>query len=213
MKKYVSRTALIVSLAAAITTAVPASAGVLISFEEVGSDVVATVSGSITLPTPDISQSIFINNRIAPSAPFFEFGTTGSSVDAERYNFQTNFSAYGTKGFGGNPGWDNPGAGSGITNNERFSFNSTGINIVDTYVSGDPIDGTITWATQSFTTLGLTPGTYSSTLSNAETVTINVVPEPATCVLGLVSLGCGATFVIRRARGTKRAPRRGVRQS
>ena len=214
MKKYVSRTALIVSLAAAITTAVPAPAGVLISFEEVGADVVATVSGSITLPAPGPTQSEVLNNRVAPSAPYFTFGD-GSISSAPIYNWQGNsFPAFGTQDFSG-PGWTNPGTAAGIADNERFGFANTNITFASDFPSGSEIGGTVTWSNQDFTTLGLTVGTYSNglALDPTQTFTVNVVPEPATAALGLVSLGCGAAFVARRARGTKRAPRGAVRRS
>lgn len=213
MKKYVSRTALIVSLAAAVTTAVPASAGVLISFEEVGSDVVATVSGSITLPAPGPTQSEVLNNRVAPSSPYLTFGG-GSISSAPIYNWQGVWTVWGTEGFSG-PGWTNPGTGSGIADNERFGLGNTNITFASDFVSGSEIGGTITWSAQDFTTMGLTPGTYSNALAldPTQTFTVNVVPEPATGALGLVSLGCGAAFVIGRARGTRCAPRRAVRRS
>ena len=214
MKNFVPGPVLGFILASVLAPVTPAFAGILISFEEVGSDVVATVSGSLTLPAPtSTGNSITINNGIAPDSPFFEFGV-GQSILADAYNWTSSFPAYGTEGFSG-PGWTNPGTGSGIADSERFLFGSANLQLPTSFVSGAPIDGTITWANQSFTTLGLTQGTYSRGLANdpTQTVTLNVVPEPTTSALGLVSLGCGAAFVIRRARGTKRAPRGAVRQS
>ena len=211
MKKYVSRTALIVSLAAAITTAVPAIAGLVITFEESGSNVVATLSGSLAaLPTPDNNANAILRNRAAGGSPYFDSTDqpSGTSVNLNDYEFDplNSFPDFGTSSTIVNA------TGAAGLNTSVF-INVNRLALPPSYTPGTSFTGALTWAGSSFASLQLTPGSYSGTLKNAETVTINVVPEPATAALGLVSLGCGAAFVIRRARGTKRAPRGAVRRS
>jgi len=204
MKNFVPGRVLGFILASVLAPVTPAFAGILISFEEVGSDVVATVSGSLTLPAPtSTGNSITINNGIAPDSPFFEFGV-GQSLLADAYNWTSSFPAYGTEDFNG-PGWVDRATiatASGIADSERFLFGSANLQLPTSFVSGAPIDGTITWANQSFTTLGLTQGTYSRGLDNdpTQTVTLNVVPEPTTSVLAFAGVGCCAVLAARRAR-------------
>jgi predicted alpha/beta-hydrolase family hydrolase len=51
------------------------------------------------------------------------------------------------------------------------------------YVSGSSIEGTTTWANQTFSSIGLTPGTYLYTWgagADADSLTMEIVaPEPA----------------------------------
>ncbi len=76
------------------------------------------------------------------------------------------------------------------------------------YVSGSSLNGTATWANHSFTSLGLTPGTYVYTVNatgnpNLDTFTVNIgvaaVPEPGCAALMLLGL-CGVTLRRRRSR-------------
>jgi hypothetical protein len=75
----------------------------------------------------------------------------------------------------------------GFSGADNFFF------VPDGYVSGDPLSGTSTFAGESFTTLGMSQGSYVYTLTGSgDTITLNVVPIPAAVWLfgsALVGLG------------------------
>jgi hypothetical protein len=77
-----------------------------------------------------------------------------------------------------------------------------GLGVPRGYVSGAPLSGTSTWSGQTFSSMGVTPGTYVYSWgagATADTLTINVgaaVPEPSSSLLGLV----GALSLLRRRR-------------
>lgn len=202
MKTYLSLPALIVSLASAIATAVPASAGLVITFEESGSDVVATLSGSLaSLPTPDNNANAILRNRASGGSPYFDSTDqpSGSSVNLNDYRFVplNSFPDFGTSSTIINA------TGAAGLNTSVF-INVNRLALPPSYTAGTSFTGALTWSGSSFASLQLTPGSYVGTLSNAETVTINVVPEPATGALGLVSLSCGAAFFASRRRLRRR---------
>ena len=63
--------------------------------------------------------------------------------------------------------------------------------VPDGYVSGDPLAGTSFYASESFASIGLTPGSYGFTIPSGDSVTVNInaIPEPTTAaMLGLSSL-------------------------
>ena len=76
------------------------------------------------------------------------------------------------------------------------------------YVSGTPLSATDTYANQTFSSLGLTPGTYTTTWgtgAHADFLTVQVgpaaVPEPSALVTaGLGMLVCGGLACRRRKR-------------
>ena len=69
------------------------------------------------------------------------------------------------------------------------------------YVSGAPLAGTSTFNNQTFVTLGIIPGTYVYTWgsgANADSLTINAVPEPSIWALLGVGAGVLGVSVLRR---------------
>lgn len=171
-----------------------ASAGLIVTFQESGSDVVATLSGSFaSLPSPSSTTSFGspFGNRIQPSVPYFAADQTSGGVDADGYNFAANFLPFGTSG----ALFD---ATSTAGLNTRLSINRSTLYLVTSYTPGTSFTGTLTWAGKDFETLFLTEGSYVGTLSNAETVTINVgaapIPEPGTWAAAALLAG-GAAFM------------------
>lgn len=169
-------------------------AGLVITFEESGSNVTATLSGSFaTLPTPNNTANAFVQNRVAPSAPYFDAhtSTTNTSVRMNLYEWDTgNFPDFGT---------GNTSNADATTANTSLLVNFSQIYLDENYALGTPITGVLTWNNQSFSTMELTPGAYSQTLSNGEAVTLNVVPEPASYVATL-GVGAACWIAVRRRR-------------
>jgi hypothetical protein len=67
-----------------------------------------------------------------------------------------------------------------------------GIGVPTGYVSGSPLSSTATWNGKTIADLGLAPGTYVWTWSvggpNADSLTLNIAPEPTSFALGSLGL-------------------------
>lgn len=176
-------------------------AGIVITFEESGTDVVATLSGSFaSLPTPTTGTNVNFGNRVMASSQYVMWTPIGGSYDVDQYRL-TNSLQFGTGGFF-------PATSSANVNTQMF-ISGTNLFIPDTqnYV-GTVLTGSLTWANHSFSTLGLTPGSYSTTFFNdaSESVTINVgaqpVPEPAS-YLATLGVGAACWIAVRRRRRSR----------
>jgi hypothetical protein len=157
MNTYLSRPSLIVSLAAAIATAVPASAGLVITFEESGSDVVATLSGSFASLAGGAPDKVPIANAVVSQSSNFtstnEAGPFGSKLlDVNSYSF----TGVGFPAFGTSPAVYQATALSG--QNTSFGFIATTLWLAQSYTAGTEFTGSLTWADKSIASLQLTPG-------------------------------------------------------
>lgn len=166
-----------------------------IDFNQVGSDVVATVAGSFDLSSlvPQASGSMTMRNFVAPNDGLAGFSDNNTSVAWTGWRIDEQ-AAY------TQPFW---GDGSNAGNIPRFATTSTGtgsfylegnplaspetnearIRFPSTYL-GEAINGTMTWAGQSYASMGLaTSGTWNWQTANGGTVAlrINAVPEPSGC--------------------------------
>lgn len=180
-------------------------AGLVITFEESGSNVTATLSGSFaTLPTPFSTAPVNLGNWMRPSNVYFDIHP-GSGVvsypnmNLYRFSGNNSFPAYGT-------GTDSLQADASTTTTAALMLNSSIFYLEPAYVTGTSFNGVSTWNDKSFTSMGLTPGSYSDTLENSsETVTINVVaqpvPEPAS-YLATLGVGAACWIAVRRRRGS-----------
>ncbi len=150
-------------------------AGVTVTYEEVGANVVFTASGSIN--TTDLTDS---GNSATGSFVFASSGLLQSSAAGVLWNDATfaGPASFGTSAFiaGSSTGDD-----FGVR--EPGSFAGGGVNLPTTYVSGTPISGTLTIA-GTIASLGLVPTvTYTwGSGPNADFFTIRDVNVPVELV-------------------------------
>ena len=193
MKKCV-----LIALLVGCAYATPARAAAIMSFDQVGTDVVGTLSGSLDLTgmTADALPSTFVGAGVEPNLAGFSIGTVGDPQT--HYTQVTGPTSFGS---GGYTGADNSSAtdfavyGGGPT---------TGLWVPVGYTSGNPLSGTLLFSNATFSSLGLTPGTYLYTLGSGDTVTVQIgpaapVPEPASMLL----LGSGFSAALLRRRRRK----------
>jgi hypothetical protein len=164
----------------------PISAGFVLDIQEIGSDVVATGSGTIN--TLDLFKTANPQGRNAEFSPSFWL-ITGPTV-AVANDAYFGFVYAGPTSIGPGPGGEaNAGSGDLV----GISFNSNFIYLDPGYVSGSPLNSTATWTNRTFATLGLTQGSYVWTWeagANADsyTLTIGAVPEPSGILLTCFAL-------------------------
>ena len=191
----------VLGLALAFNLGAPARAGYIVDVTEVGSDVVA--SGSGTINTTGLSY-------------FSVYGGAYSHLESEQgmaffgpsFASATTLSVYngisGPLSFG--PG-HMPNADDTATSGTGDFIGIPGpsfqgdIFLPENYVSGTLLNASDTWSSQTFSSLGLTPGTYTWTWgsgADADSFTMKIgvaaaaVPEPAS----LVMLGTGVAVVL-----------------
>lgn len=166
-------------------TALPVRAAVVITAEEVGSDVVVSGLGSINLAAWSAGGATY-GRAISPINAFISFGGTQSPYF---------ISAGGVNGpltFGGG-GFSFPDSFSG----DAFAFyfagasNDTTLDVPQGYASGDPLAFSMTFNTKTLESMGIAPGGYTWTWGSggsADSFTINAVPEPSAALLALVGV-------------------------
>ena len=174
----------------ALLALAPAKSGaaVYILFTESAGNVVTTGSGTINLDGLNyIGPAFGVSATIEPVSGVVRVGYPLGN-DYEVYGYGSPVSPMGS---GGNI---YPDSGSGD------SFGVSGVSglvvVPYEYVSNTPLSGTSTWNNKTFSSLGLTPGTYTYSWGSgatADSVTVQigpVVPEPGSAALaGLADIG------------------------
>ena len=178
-----------------------ARGSIVVTLSEVGSDVVASGSGTLNVAALSFEKSggsfSFMTANVAsiilgPTSGF----AAGYSGISGPYNFGGGGSVLSaTSGFGDVFGLLGQGGTPLLT-------------VPQDYTSGTELFGRTTWGGKNFATLGVTPGTYVwtwGTGSTADSFTLQIggtstaTPEPGT--FGLFALAGPGLMVLRRVRG------------
>jgi hypothetical protein len=128
----------------------PAHAGYIVTLQQVGSDVVATGSGSIDLTGLSFLQTLPISTGISPFTAFIETGS--DSVSVNQYTGVTGPTNFGS-GMEHFPSSDS-GDLVGVDGKNGFLFVPIG------YTSGTGLTNSATYSGQTFSSLRVQAGTY-----------------------------------------------------
>jgi len=165
--------------------------------EEVGSNVVATLSGAInSLPgAPTQSGGAGAFNGVRPSSGTMVFGLSkvgNQTVQMNYYNATTYPSNFGTT-----TSLLQANSSTASATMMFRNLSSNNILIDQNYVPGTAVTGALTWNNQTFNSMGVATGSYVWGWSS-DSITLNVVPEPSS--LSLVALGFGGLIAWNRRR-------------
>jgi hypothetical protein len=180
----------------------PARAAYVVDLREVGSDVVATGSGTIDLTDLSLFQSsAFSVTAISPSFGAIVTGpASGGHLDVySGFSGPLNF---------GSGSQTSPSSGGGDLVGISGLITVRHLGVPAGYMSGSALSDTMTFDNTTFASLGATPGTYTWTWgsgAHADSFTLDiiaatVVPEPSTWAMMLVGFA-GLGFAGWRARG------------
>jgi hypothetical protein len=193
----------IASLGAAMLiglSALSARAGYVVDLTQQGSDVVATGSGPIDLTgLTFFSTDNFSGPEITPNGgddPINMDILTGPR--GQPFDIYTGLTGPASFGSGGGAGGASA-RGDVVGQNAFVGMTaSTDLYVPDGYVSGSPLSDTATYDSQTFSSLGATPGTYKWTWGTGPNQNFTLVigaaavPEPSTwamMLLGFAGLG------------------------
>jgi hypothetical protein len=158
-----------------------ARSAALLQFEEVGGDVVGSLSGSLNVT--GLPQASCICTFTAFVRPALGFVITSPFSDLERQYPVTGPSSVG-------PGTIPEVASSTTASLVDLDGSDHFLGLPATYFGG-PLTGAVTFAGQTFDTLGLQRGDYVYALSNGDTYTVSVGGTPLPAALPLFATGLG----------------------
>jgi hypothetical protein len=172
----------ILAFAALSTLALQTHAGFIVNFEQEGSNVVATGNGSINTAGLTPNQMEVALPASAQIAAISSFVVVGGELGLALYN-ANNFT--GPTSFGsGSTSIASSGTGkmAGVFGNEQWIY------LPNSYISGSSLSDSATWTGTTYSSLGLTPGTYTWNWGSGSTadffeVQIAGVTEPSSFIL------------------------------
>jgi hypothetical protein len=167
---------------------------VIVDVEEVGTDVVAHLTG--TLDVEDVTSPVGYSTRgVCPSTAQLVLGPEEVVVGEFHSTEFTGPDNFGTGILT---------AGSSGSGDEVGFLPALDFFLLSNYTPGDPLNSTTTWSGKTIASLGMVPGTYTWTWTGAQTqaqdsftVIIHAtIPEPSTLILlatgalGLLAYRC-----------------------
>ena len=182
------------------------SAGVIVTFQESGGNVTATANGTLNLTSLTFTGTVAEYSYVEPIGPEIGVGPAvfPTTIANDAYIGNTISPPFGP----GLPGASLATSGTG----SEFGESTRQISVPIGYTSGSQLAGTATWTGQTFASLGLTPGTYTSTWGTGPTADFftvivggQAVPEPPSLWLALIgSVGIFAHWQFGRRKTQKR---------
>ena len=146
-----------------------ARAGTIITFEQVGANVVETGSGAIDLTGLTLGGTTSGNAGTAPSFATTTLGPPSSTADSY-YKGVTGPSSFGTRALSFFPA---PGTEIDLESVKHWNE----FEVPSGYVSGSALSATDTYDNTNLNTMGLTPGTYTYTWGTGadQSLTVQIV--------------------------------------
>jgi PEP-CTERM motif len=166
----------------------------ILTFTQVGNNVVATGSGSLNIFNMSLTTTGSLGAEVYGS-----FGTViaGPQTATPEYAYRT---TTGPTNFG--PGSSYIAATSGSGDIVGVAATAQEIIVPAGYISGHALSNTSTWNNTTIAGLGLTPGTYTSTWAT-DSFEVAIVPEPSSLILlALTFAAVGLLAWTRRRRGS-----------
>ena len=174
---FKSAACLLIGLSAVVLSR-PADAVMIVDATESGGNVVFDYTGTLNTSTLPVMGNVWGPSSavLEASSPMF-YSTSPGTFDI--YRTSSSFAAFG-------PGYSRHSSSSLSGDAFGFSYGYfTGggeVFVPRFYASGTSLSGSATFTGESFSSLGMTTGTYVNTLSNNDTITLNVgtaaVPGP-----------------------------------
>ena len=189
-----------------LTTASAADAAMILRLEEVGLDVVVRGSGSINLSGLTLKASLNDYDNIFTSIQLYAGPATIGDGVVDQWSGMTGPSTIGTDDSVFIPA--DAGAGSlfGVVSDDTSDPGATRLPLLvlpRSYVSGAALSGTTQFNSQTFATMGISPGTITWTLPTADTVTITTDAEPVPAPLGVASAAAVFAYIRRLKQNTR----------
>jgi hypothetical protein len=202
MTRNLLRSLFMAALLVVVDAAGRVEAGIIMTATEVGSDVVLSGSGTADLTGLSLNDTAGTVSFMSPSEASLDTGPTGGAlgISTDQYQKVSGPSNFGSGAF--IEATSGTGDRFGVSFVGGIGVSFFGLFVPQGYVSGSQLNGTSTFANQTFASLGMTPGTYLWTwgpVAQDDTFTLSIrasaVPEPpslVTALIGVVLVGLGA---------------------
>jgi hypothetical protein len=164
-------------------------AAFIINIQQSGSDVVANGSGTLTIPGSPFGSATGSSPSINSGKAQIEVGTGAFNAYSVAFTGASNFGS----------AINSPSSGIGTGDPVLVTAFGSQLQLPLTYVSGAALSDTATFQNRTLAELNLVPGTYTESYGSgatADSITVNIVPEPAS--ISLILVGAMAVLLQRK---------------